>query len=45
MSEEIERRLALSRGDKCQITEIIESGDAIDEIKITFKSGNIMILR
>lgn len=45
MAEEIERRLEISRKDKTCITEILQMGDTIEELKITFKSGNIMILR
>ena len=45
-AEEIERRLDLTRKDKTQITEILNtSGDSITEVKITFKSGNIFYLR
>jgi hypothetical protein len=46
MSEEIEKRLLLSRQDKSSYTEILQiGGDTIDELQITFKSGKIMVLR
>jgi hypothetical protein len=45
IAEEIEKRLLLSRKDKTCITEILQLDDAISEIQITFKSGNILILR
>jgi uncharacterized protein YvpB len=46
MAEEIERRLDLTRKDKTQTTEILNiSGDSIVEVKTTFKSGNIIVMR
>ncbi len=46
MAEEIERRLQISRKDKRSLTEILQvDGDAIQEISITFVSGNILVIR
>jgi len=46
MSEEIDKRLLMSRGDKSSYTEILQDdGDTIEELRITFKSGKIMVLR
>lgn len=47
MSEEIEKRLSLlPKKDKISLTEIYQiDGDTIEEIRIKFKSGNVIILR
>ncbi len=46
MSEEIDKRLAQSRKDRSSMTEIISNDhDSIEEIRITFKTGRIMVIR
>lgn len=45
MSEEIERRIAMSGGDKSSITEILDtSNDTVEQIRIYYKSGKILII-